>query len=84
MDNHYNGEVWEYVFDVSSGNLYDISDAQDQILFGDIKYDQEVLIDPQGLDAISTGGTAGRSGDYYTMSFDISGLELLGNWGPCP
>lgn len=80
-DTHYNGETWEYVFDVSEGNLYDISNAQDQILLsGDLGYDyrpdQEVLIDPKDLTPFSTGGEAFRDDEYYMMAF-IFPHELL-------
>jgi hypothetical protein len=86
------GEVWEYVFDVSSGNLYNISEQaiqENNILLSDDVMDangafrngQEVLIDAEGLDdyIASSGGSAGRDGDYYAMSFDISELGLDAN-----
>lgn len=77
-------ELWEYVFDVSEMKLYDISNAQDQILFSNDMLDwpadeyrnwQEVQIDPSGLTAIGQG-SAGKSGDYYSLSVDIAGLGL--------
>ncbi len=85
-DNYNEGEVWEYVFDVDQGNLYDIRNAQDQILFSDTAYaaahnreyyraGQEALIDPAHLTAIGTG-SAGKNGDFYSLSFDISGMGL--------
>jgi hypothetical protein len=81
-------EDWEYVFDVSSGNLYDIRAAQDQILLSDdfigpgyiYRNGQEVQIDPTGLTALSTadedGNSAIRNPEYYSLSFDISGMGL--------
>lgn len=80
-------EAWEYVFDVDTGNLYDIHDAQDQILlsndvYGDpfgvdtYRHGQEVEIDSRGLTAIGSG-SAQKSGDYYSLTFDISNLNLV-------
>lgn len=80
-------EVWEYVFDVDTGNLYDIHDAQDQILLSNdvygepfgvqtYRHGQEVVIDPRGLTAIGSG-SAQKSGDYYSLTFDISNLNLV-------
>ncbi len=77
-------ETWEYVFDVSEGELYNIQEAQGQILLAEdvmgsgviYRNGQEVLIDNDGLDSIGAGGTAGRDGEYYVMSFDISELAL--------
>jgi len=79
-------EIWEYVFDVDAGTLYDIRNAQDHILFSDTVYGdrfntsfyrhgQEVEIDSSGLTGIGQG-SAGDFGDYYTLSFDISNM----NW----
>jgi hypothetical protein len=81
-------EVWEYVFDVSMGNLYNISspEAQGQIIYSNMdqvpnpsnyvwRDGQEVQINPEGLDAIGAG-SAGRNGDYYSMSFDISNVDF--------
>lgn len=80
-------EDWEYVFDVSSGDLYDIrsAQAQDQILLSEdfigpgyiYRNGQEVQIDPTGLTALTTGGSAIRNPEYYSLSFDISGLDLM-------
>jgi len=81
-------EVWEYVFDVSKGNLYDIRSAQDRILLSDdligpgyiYRNGQEVQInsdEPTELTPLTTGGSAERSGEYYSLSFDISGMDLL-------
>jgi hypothetical protein len=76
-----NGEKWEYAFDVSSGNLYNITDAQGSILRSDdvmpsgyqYRNDQEVLINNAGLLSAGTG-TAGRAGEYYSMVMDISNM----------
>lgn len=79
-----NGEKWEYAFDVSSGNLYDITNAQGSILTSDdvmpsegyqYRNNQEVLINNAGLTSIGTG-TAGRSGEYYSMVMDVTGMNL--------
>ncbi len=77
------GEKWEYAFDVTSGNLYNITDAQGNILTSDdvmpsgyqYRNNQEVLIDNAGLTSIGTG-TAGRVGEYYSMVMDVSGMNL--------
>lgn len=82
-------EVWEYVFDVSERKLYDIRStaAQSQIILANMNQmpdpsryvwrdGQEVQIDPTGLTALTTGGSAGRNGDYYSLSFDISGMSF--------
>ena len=79
-------EVWEYVFDTSTGNLYDIRNAGDHILSSNdvygpqgsltYRHDQEVTIDPASL--VSVGkGTAVKQGDYYSLDFDASALNLL-------
>lgn len=76
------GEKWEYAFDVSSGNLYNITNAQGSILTSDdvmtsgqYRNNQEVLINNDGLESIGTG-TAGRVGEYYSMVMDVSGISL--------
>ncbi len=80
-DDYTNGEVWEYVFDVSSGSLYDIRDAQEQILLSDDIFlsghrpGHEVLIDPAGLTAIGQG-TAEQSGNLYSLNFNIADFFL--------
>ena len=84
-DTSLNSTVWEYVFDVSEGQLYDIRGAQDHILLSDdvllgwddedYRHNQEVWIDPIGLTAIGQG-SAGRVGDYYSLSFDMTSLYL--------
>ncbi|OQX02860.1 MAG: hypothetical protein BWK80_57010 [Desulfobacteraceae bacterium IS3] len=83
QDTMANGEKWEYAFDVSSGNLYDITNAQGSILksddvmtSGQYRNGQEVLINNAGLTSIGTGGTAGRVGEYYSMVMDVSGIQL--------
>jgi surface antigen len=77
-------DLWEYVFDVSEMKLYDICNAQDQILCSDdllawpadeYRNGQEVQIDPTGLTAIGQG-SAGKSGDYYSLNFDIASLRM--------
>lgn len=79
-------ERWEYVFDVDTGNLYDIREHQNLVLLSNDVYDgrdnpqsyrlgQEIEIDPTGLTAIGTG-SANKNGDYYSLSFDITELAL--------
>lgn len=81
------GTVWEYVFDVSNGNLYDITNDQDRILLSDdvaqsnwsyYRHGQEVEVNSLGLTAATTGGTAGRGRIdgimNYSMEFGIAGL----------
>lgn len=86
-DNAATGETWEYVFDVSSGKLYDIRSAEGQAAIlnsedvlsgGSFRNGQEVLIDTTGLDnfIVGSGGTAGRDGEYYSMQFDVSGMDF--------
>lgn len=82
-------ETWEYVFDVDAGNLYDIRSpqAQDKILLAEdvmgsgviYRNGQEVLINNDGLEASSDGGSAGRDGEYYVMQFDVS--EMIDDLG---
>lgn len=87
-DNHANGEVWEYAFDVQSGSLYDITDAQAQlnnILLAEdtmptsgyvFRNGQETAIDTTGLTAWSVGTAGTYNGTNYSFIIDISGL----NW----
>jgi hypothetical protein len=81
-DNHSNGEVWEYVFDVSEGNLYDIRSDQDNILtsdeaFGRYTYrnGQEVLVDSTGLTAIASGDVL-MTDDSLVLSFNIETMDM--------
>jgi hypothetical protein len=81
-DNHSNGEVWEYVFDVSEGNLYDIRSDQDNILtsdeaFGRYTYrnGQEVLVDSTGLTAIASGDVS-ITDDSLVLSFNIETMDM--------
>ena len=77
--------TWEYAFDVSTGSLYDISDAQSNILLSEdaitdpgwiFRDGQEVQIDPAGLSAYSTTSVAQYQTDIgaYTFSIDITDL----------
>jgi hypothetical protein len=85
-DDHATGEFWEYAFDVQTGNLYDISGAQLNILLSQdtmptsgyvFRDGQETAIDTTGLNAWTTTGTVGSyDGTYYNFMIDISGL----NW----
>jgi hypothetical protein len=85
--------VWDYVFDVSGGKLYDISGDLDHILTSDAvmaplfpthpdwyRHGVEVLVNPNGLTSIGKGGTAGKTADnlYYALSFDISPFLVSG------
>lgn len=81
-----NGEDWEYAFDVSSGQLYDISDAQDSRLTAMDVYGpthssygfrsgQEVQIDPSGLTAVGAGNVSMTS-EYLAISFDTGLLDI--------
>lgn len=87
-DNYSNGETWEYVFDVSAGRLYHITN--DQIVRTENvmpssgwihRNGQEALIKDQTRGAIGQGGSAYYSPNYYSsssgaylISFDINGL----------
>ena len=81
------GESWEYAFDVSSGKLYDIRSAEGQAAIqnsddvlsgGTFRNGQEVLLDTTDRDdyVVSQGGSAGRNGEYYSMQFDMTGMDM--------
>ena len=83
-DNSTNGETWEYVFDVSTGDLYDITGAQSKILLSEHKMPssgyvfrngQEVAIDPTGLTVYSTNAAGSYDGISYSFLIDITGLS---------
>jgi len=81
-DDFSNGEVWEYVFDVSEGNLYDIGAAQDNILTSDEAFrrytyrnGQEVLVDSAGLTPIATGNVL-ITDEYLSLSFNIGDMDM--------
>lgn len=80
-------EVWEYAFDVSAGKLYDIRNAQSSVktsdqVFGLVhpdyyyRHDQEVQIDPTGLNSIGSGTFDVTPTSYMTLSFDISQIAF--------
>ncbi len=84
-DNHANGEFWEYVFDVQSGGLYNITNAQSNILLAEntmpstgyvFRTGQETAINTNELTAYRTteGGT--YDGSYYSFLIDFGDL----NW----
>jgi hypothetical protein len=94
-DTMLNGEKWEYAFDVSGGQLYDITNAQGSIVSSDAamkaagvthdqyRHDQEVLINSEGMTSIGLG-TAQKVDGYYSMIIDVSGIDpnfssLMGN-----
>ena len=84
-DNHHTGEDWEYVFDVQSGNLYDIEAAQTSILLSDqtmpnsgyiYRNGQETAINTTGLSAVSSTAAGIYDAGYFSFMIDITGL----NW----
>lgn len=77
------GTTWEYAFDVSDPNLYDITDDQDHIrLSNDVaesnwayyRKNQEVQVDSAGLTPVKTGGSATFANGNFSMEFAIAGL----------
>ena len=84
-DNDSNGEEWEYAFDVSSGNLYNITEVQGNIQLAEdvmpssgwiFRNGQEVLINSTGLSPVGTGGSTFHATGVYSIVFDIADL----NW----
>ena len=75
------GEDWEYAFDVQTGNLYNITSAQSNILLAvsparyTFRDGQEIAIDTTGLTAYSTTGPGTYDGSYYSFLIDIGGLD---------
>ena len=86
-DDATNGETWEYAFDVSGGKLYNIREAQENVLTSMDVYGpthssryifrggQEVQVDPTGLTAVGIGNVSMTS-EYLSISFDVGLLEL--------
>jgi len=81
---------WDYVFDTSGKKLYDISDAQDQIVYSNdvgatkgwnpaqYRPDEEVLIDPTGLTAIGDGTTTGFTYGARSEDFIWMSFDITG------
>ena len=82
-DNYSNGEKWDYAFDVSSGNLYNITGAQGNIQFAEdimpssgwiYRNGQEVLIGSDTLTASTAGGTASYNLGIYQLTIPLGSL----------
>lgn len=86
-DNSSNGEKWEYVFDVSAGNLYGIDDVtvrNSEYFLGETaliyRNGQEVAIDPNvNATILSKTGSGGYGNGIYSFVVDFNGvLNLAG------
>ena len=81
-DDHETGEKWEYAFDVQTGGLYDISNAQSKILLSEdlmssryvFRNGQEVAIETTGLTALTKTDEGFYDGSYYSFDIDFADL----------
>jgi hypothetical protein len=82
-DNWSKGEAWEYVFDVSNGNLYSVDPSVIIWSYAPTGYiwrnGQEVLYNSNGQTPATTGGSATiNSGNHlYNLSINIAGVGAL-------